>query len=118
MDFRLFQSNTYAGPTTGMVQAFPGTFLAQLHYRFGFGFKVRSGLFIVPSIETPILTVVPFDDGKSTLQYFSSRYRPLLISIRIMLLDKRKSADCTGKGDGKTGHELWDKNMNRKYKRH
>lgn len=116
VDYRLFNSNSYVGPTTGMNLASANTFVAQLHYRFGFGFKIRSGFYVVPSIETPILNIYTFDDGKSTLQYFNSRYRPLIFSVRILLLDKRKSQDCTGKGNGKTGHQLWDKKMGKKYK--
>ncbi|MEO0403818.1 MAG: hypothetical protein AAF193_03005, partial [Bacteroidota bacterium] len=40
-------------------------FYGQFHAKIGFGYKAERGVFIVPSIETPILTAFPFDDGKS-----------------------------------------------------
>lgn len=117
VDYKMFNSNTYPGPTTGMNIVYPNNLLVQMHYRLGFGFRLRPSLFVIPSIETPILNIVSFDDGKSTLQFFNSRYRPLIFSIRFLLLDKRKTRDCTGKSNGKTGHQLWDKKMGKKYKR-
>ncbi len=116
VDYKFFNSNTYPGPTTGMNIMYPNDLLVQLHYRLGFGFRLRQNLFVIPSIETPILNIVAFDDGKSTLQYFNSRYRPIIFSIRFLLLDKKKLVDCTGKGSGKTGHQLWDKKMGKKYR--
>lgn len=114
LDYRVINKREMTGLTNGMIQSFPPNFLAQFHYRLGFGFKMSASWFIVPSAETPVLTLVKFDDGKSTMQYFSSRYRPLIFTLRIMRLDKRKSADCVGKSAGTTGHQLWDKKMSKK----
>jgi hypothetical protein len=93
-DFRVLSNVQYDGPTTGMNQRFPNAFLGQLHYKIGFGWKPDPGIYIMPMIETPILTVVPMDDGKSTLQYFSTRYRPIIITLRILLLDRREGRSC------------------------
>ncbi len=90
-DYRVISSRNYEGPVTGMLQQFPQDFMLQLHYKIGFGWRPEPGIYLMPSLETPILTLVPLDDGKSTLPYFSSRYRPVIFSVRIMFLDKMKN---------------------------
>lgn len=90
-DYRVISNRTYQGPVTGMLQAFPPDFILQLHYKIGFGWRPEPGIYIMPSLETPILSLVPLDDGKSTLPYFSSRYRPVIFGVRIMFLDKMKN---------------------------
>lgn len=116
-DYRILSNRDPQGDFTGMIHAFPSDFVGQAHFRFGVGFKMQSRVFVIPSVETPILTIAKFDDGKSTVQYFSSRYRPLIFTLRFVLLDRRKSADCVGKGDGRGGHTLWGKKMSKKYQR-
>lgn len=88
-------------------------FQLQLHYKLGFGMKAEKGTFIIPSIEVPILNISPFEDFKSTLPYFGSRYRPIIFSVKFMFLSKRKPGDCKGLGSGKSGSKLWDKKMKR-----
>lgn len=116
-DYRLFNSRESQGDFTGMIHSFPSDFVGQAHLKVGVGFKLESRVFVIPSVETPILTIAKFDDGKSTVQYFSSRYRPFIFSLRFIFLDRRKSADCVGKGDGQSGHQLWGKKMGKKYNR-
>jgi hypothetical protein len=96
---------------------FPDDFLVQAHAKVGFGYKLQNNLFVIPSIETPILNLLPMEDGKSTLPYFASRYRPIVFSIRFQWLTRRKPEDCVGKPQEKRGHELWDPSMRRKNKR-
>lgn len=72
----------------------PNRFILQLHYKFGIGFKINKYWFIIPTLETPILNVVEFEKGKSTLGVFNSRYRPLILTIRFARLRKPKSGDC------------------------
>ncbi len=81
----------------------------QLHYKLGFGMLAEKGTFILPSIEVPILNIVPFDDFKSTLPYFGGSYRPIIFSLKFMFLSKRKPEDCKGLGSGENGHNLWGK---------
>ncbi|MBL7943547.1 MAG: hypothetical protein JNM00_12305, partial [Flavobacteriales bacterium] len=90
-DYRVISNRSYEGPVTGMLQQFPENFLLQLHYKIGFGWRPEPGIYLMPMLETPILSLVPLDDGKSTLPYFSSRYRPVIFTLRIMFLDKMKN---------------------------
>jgi len=91
----------------------PDPFQLQLHYKFSFGMKAEKGTFIIPSVEIPILNTVPFANGRSTLQYFGSGYRPIIFSIKFMFLSERKPGECVGSSNGKTGHQLWGKKQRR-----
>ncbi|MDA9266864.1 hypothetical protein N9P66_00680 [Salibacteraceae bacterium] len=73
----------------------PGRIAAQLHYKLGFGIKMRGDWLIIPALETPILNAWPFESGRSSYGFFSSRYRPIIFSIRIMLMRPANTLDCT-----------------------
>jgi hypothetical protein len=96
----------------GATSLFPETFLTQIHYRLGFGWKPEPGIFIMPMIETPLLTAYPWDDGKSTLQYFVGRNRPLIFTLRIQWLSKQESRSCENQ-PGKNNPDL-DKKRRKK----
>jgi hypothetical protein len=113
-DYRFISNRDYKGPTTGMIQEFPNAFLGQLHYKLGFGWRPENGVYIVPSIETPILTLFPMDDGKSTLQYFFSRYRPIIFTVRIAFLDKVPDRECKTIDNSGSKPQLWEKDMRKK----
>lgn len=68
---------------------FPDKILVDIHYKLGIGFHALPRLLIVPTIEVPILSVLPFDHIISTKSYFNSRYRPFTLSVRFMILRKR-----------------------------
>lgn len=64
----------------------PDKQILQAHYQLGFGFRASKRVLVIPTLETPILNLLPFEDFKSTLPYYNSRYRPILITIKVMLL--------------------------------
>lgn len=66
----------------------------QLHYKMGYGIEWNDRLWIIPSLETPLLNVLPFQSGKSTVDYFVTRGRPLLLSIRFMFISDRSAKKC------------------------
>lgn len=78
-------------------QNVPPRFGAQIHYKFGLGFKFSELVYLIPMIETPILNAWKFEGGRSTLGFFNSRYRPVIISLRIVWLTK---PDCPRTEDG------------------
>ncbi|MFK7756339.1 MAG: hypothetical protein AB8B53_05340 [Flavobacteriales bacterium] len=112
-DYRFLLNQTVEPLDIGAPHLSPDPLQVQLHYKLSFGMKAEKGVFILPSIEVPILNVIPFGDGRSTLKYFDSGYRPIIFSIKFMFLSKRKPEDCKGSTDGRTGHKLWDKKMKR-----
>lgn len=89
-------------PITTMVG---NGFAAQVNYRFGIGFKLTQNLLLVPSAETPILTLIQFDDMKSTIGVFNSRYRPILFRLSVYLLDKKAGRACPPKGKKRRNSE-------------
>ncbi len=94
IDFRFSDKRSYDGSTFGHNQADPKKLLAQLHYKIGFGYKLTEKFFIIPTLETPILNLFEWDKFKSTDPMFSSRYRPIILTIRIGWLSKPKPGDC------------------------
>ena len=72
---------------------FPSSFLSEIHYFFGMGFKTGKRLIVMPIIETPIFAAYPFNHIVSTHNYFNTRSRPLILRIRFMFL-KKGSSSC------------------------
>jgi hypothetical protein len=70
----------------------PG-FLGEIHYFFGMGFKTGKRLIIMPIVETPIFSFLPFTHIVSTHSYFNTRARPFIIRVRFMFL-KKGSKSC------------------------
>lgn len=90
-----FLSN-YSGTTVGTATPQnPGRFSTQLHYKLGFGIKMRGNWMVIPSLETPILNILPFEPPRSSLGFFASRYRPVILSVRILLMRPSNTMDCT-----------------------
>lgn len=116
-DYRVMNRYEYTGPTTGMLQSTPGNFTTDIHWKLGYGWRPEKGVFIIPSVEIPILALAPFDDGKSTTQWFSTRYRPIIFSLRFLLFDRRKAQDCVGGSSGDRHYELFGKEVRKRYRK-
>jgi hypothetical protein len=86
LDYIIKEDREFSGSSPTVNPETADELLMQLHYKFGIGFRAFKKLLIVPSIETPILSILPFDNGKSTLNYFNSDYRPILVSIQFYFL--------------------------------
>ncbi len=67
-------------------ETYPTGIVAQIHYKLGLGFKVNEKLMIIPSLETPILNLFPFNFPSSTLNYHHSKFRPVILSVRFLFL--------------------------------
>ncbi len=85
--------------------------LFSLHYKFGFGYKATQRLFIIPTLETPILNVKQWERARSDYGIYSSRYRPVIFTVRFAWLLKPAKGDCPpdprGKNkDGKNFDEM------------
>lgn len=77
--------------------------LFSLHYKLGFGIKATEKLFIIPTLETPILNVKQWEKARSDYGIFSSRYRPTIFTVRFAWLIKPSKNACppVPGGDGK-----------------
>ncbi len=86
LDFKLWENNTQATNDKRL--------LLSLHYKFGFGFKLTKTVFIIPTVETPILNIRQWEQFKSNYGRFNSRYRPLIFSCRLLWLRAPSKGDC------------------------
>jgi hypothetical protein len=95
-----FITNRSGSVVRGAATQFPAAVPIQAHYRLGFGWKPEPGIFIMPMIEFPVLNLLPWEGAKGTLPYFTGRYRPVLITLRIQWLSKQPDRECDAKAGG------------------
>ena len=69
-------------------------FSGQLVYKLGYGFRLDNKHFMTFTFETPVLSLYKWDNGKSTVAMFNSRYRPILFTVRVLFLNSAKGPDC------------------------
>ena len=93
-DYRLGSSYDHTGDPVLNRHDFPPDLIGQVHFKVGYGFKLTGSLILVPAIETPVFSIVPEDQGFGKLQWFSSTYRPLILSVRFLFLRARNGFDC------------------------
>lgn len=67
----------------------PPKFFGQLHYRLGYGIRLRKKLFMIPSLQTSVLNLKPFD-GHSSLPFLNSRYQSFSLSIKLLFLTRHR----------------------------
>jgi len=92
-----FITNRSGSVARGAKTQFPSVVPIQAHYRLGFGWKPEAGIFIMPMIEVPVLNLLPWEGAKATLPYFTGRYSPVLITVRIQWLSKQPDRECDAK---------------------
>lgn len=69
--------------------------VAQLHYGLGFGFRLKRGTYFIPGVRTPILGIYEWNSGRASLDWFSSRYHPVLFHLKIInLFEKKNKSGC------------------------
>lgn len=90
-----FLANIDNATLPNVTSNIPQRYQFQLHYKLGFGIKMRGDWLIIPAVETPILNVLPFDNGRSSMNFFTSRYRPIIFSLRFMLMRPADTMKCT-----------------------
>lgn len=94
-DLRLGSDRSHTGDSVLNAHSFPPDLWGQVHFKLGYGLKVTGKLLIIPAIETPVFSFLPEDDGRiGALHWFSSDYRPLVLSVRFLFLRPRKGFDC------------------------
>lgn len=100
-DYRIASAVTYDRDNLPIDLADPTRFIFQAHYSLGLGFRVASNIILVPSVETPVLNVYEYQDLKSTLHIFNTRYRPLIFRLNVYVLDKKADRKCPKKQKGR-----------------
>jgi hypothetical protein len=75
--------------------------VGQLHYSLGFGIKMKDGFFMVPTVQTPVLTFLNFTDFNPSHYWFNSRYQPLIFTIKVAWLLPKSGCPSVFSVDGK-----------------
>jgi|SRR5690606_32268190 len=96
-DYRLTEYYEYNDRGLPMDLNVPERFVFQAHYKLGFGFSMGNNLMFIPSVETPLVTFYEYDDLKSTLSIFNSRYRPLIFRLTVLIMDNKPDRKCPTK---------------------
>lgn len=96
LDWRFGTAHDYTADFTTLNRwAFPPEFTGQVHAKLGYGFKLTKQLMVIPALETPVFSLQPADEGHfGQLQWFSSTYRPLILSVRFLFLRYPKGWEC------------------------
>jgi hypothetical protein len=101
VDYRLITDDQESNYHNNYASQFPeetvyhGPLVAQLHAGMGFGFKLRSGTAIIPGFRVPVFGINEWQNGNPSLQWFSSRYLPVLFHVKIQnLFKKRTKGNC------------------------
>lgn len=89
LDYAVIQNKEKNGDLVFQNDQYLPRLIGQLHYRLGFGIKMSDNFFIIPTIETPILNIRPWTNGHPSVNYFMSKYQPLILSIRFAWLGKQ-----------------------------
>lgn len=77
-------------------------FVAQIHYTFGLGFKLKDGLFVVPTVQTPVLTMFQWNKFNPSHKWFNSRYQPVIFTVKLAwLLPKKGCPKVFDNGESK-----------------
>ncbi len=93
-DYRVIDATNFEGTDGPREASMPPQFIGQAHFKLGYGWKVSQKWFVIPTLETPILNAYPWDDGLSTIEAFSSRYRPVTLSLRFLIRNKLPPDEC------------------------
>ncbi|TXI79104.1 MAG: hypothetical protein E6Q44_09660 [Flavobacteriales bacterium] len=94
-DLRLSADHDHTASPVLNEHRSPPDLWGQVHFKVGYGFKLTSKMFVIPAVESPIFSVKPADDARfGALQWFSSDYRPLILSVRFLFLRARRGFDC------------------------
>ena len=88
LDFMLFEEQPVPTPSN------TDRLLMSFHLKIGYGLKFQNRLFIIPTLESPIINLKQWESGKSTYGILNSRYRPLLLKVRILWLKRPNRGDC------------------------
>lgn len=69
-------------------QPFSNSHAVKAHFQVGYGFKLSKHLFFIPTLETPLLSIVPTSSLNPSIQFLDVNYQPLIIGLKFMILRK------------------------------
>lgn len=113
IDYRVVSQSSYPGAMSVTQQYYSPKLAAQLNYDFGFGIKINDGFFMIPGFNIPFLGVYEWNHGGNpTIQWFSSRYQPILFKLKLVWLFKRDPNRCPPVYGGPDDKQLQEQYLN------
>ena len=98
-DYSMLQKSTYKGARIMSTENYSPDFRAQLHYDLGFGIRLKKGRYLIPGIQLPVLGIQEWNNGSAKLQWFSSKYYPVMFHLKyIHLFPAKKSKHACFEG--------------------
>lgn len=99
VDYHVFGSargdnSNYQPVVLPSTQTFQKDFLAQLHYEVGFRIRAYRMIHVTPMIQIPVLSAYQWAGGRSSIQWFSSRYQPIIFKVKVYFPLKSKKGGC------------------------
>lgn len=96
LDYRIYggEMNYYTGVQPASPQDFQEDLKFDIHYKLGLGIKLVNGMYLIPSVETPVFTAYGWDGGSPSIRWFGSKYQPLIVSCTFAFLFKKNPEDC------------------------
>lgn len=87
LDYRVFGSEPgdnsgYQPVVLPTTQQFERDFMAQIHYELGLRIRVYKMWHITPMVHMPVLGIYQWDGGRPSINWFSSRYQPLIFKVK------------------------------------
>lgn len=96
LDYKIYGGERayYTGFQPAQTQPFQEDLKFDIHYKLGLGIKLVNGMYLIPSVETPIFTAYGWDGGNPSIRWFNSRYQPLIVSLTFAFLFRKNPEDC------------------------
>jgi hypothetical protein len=63
----------------------PPNFVAQAHYRLGFGIMIDTDIALIPYVEVPLYNLAPDQKHFAQLDYFQQSFQTVIVGARLML---------------------------------
>lgn len=81
---------------TGINQYYSAALRVNLHYNLGVGFRLKRGSYLIPNVQVPIFGFS--ETGHESIRWFSSKYYPVMVGIKLIRLFEKKGNGCTDNG--------------------
>jgi hypothetical protein len=99
VDYRMFGStpgdnSNYQPIVLPTTQTFQQDFLAQVHYEVGIRIRAYRMIHITPMVQMPVLSAYQWSGGRSSIQWFSSRYQPIIFKLKFYFPIPSKKGGC------------------------
>lgn len=95
-EYMVIEGKKYYSSLASSNQYYSAAMRVNLHYNLGFGFRLKRGSYLIPNIQIPIYGFS--ESGHESIRWFSSKYYPVMIGVKLIRLFEKKGNGCTDNG--------------------